>query len=829
MCKRCPGFPGTGTLYWPLSSEEQAAGMAQAYPHLPVRCGRCGCPGHQHQNLEPWLADVKDRAAQMRHIVSWYRPLPPEPHLPMAAAGWSRTSAALFVLTNGIFDPRRRLDASKAKPLISVVAPTSFSRQGFHPLLYDCFCRQEYHPKELVVVDTGPEPSSFFQERVKEDPRIIYRHFCVADSRLDLPEGWKKGAPVHFGFSTPDLWSSRGLRPSAWSLGMKRNVAIELSAGEIIAHFDDDDLYAEGYLTWMSAPRRMRMARMDRLQQVLEKSEPVTSEHIESTWAPAAITLKAWHLLDLSDMTFGFMDVEKDPLLPKDQRYGWLYGWGFSYVFTRACWELTPVPDVEWSEDISFYEELRRLKEFHGTFVAQADAEFVWLAAMMSSRLVALAILGAWSVSLQGCSEKKPEPKTSCSIKTSSVALAATKPCNKSIPSKTLETPDVVVKTMQDEKGFVEMQLQIGNNTFKTADRSSFASSPKNLTQVPVVPVRPERVICAHSYHAKVNTSGGEFSGAVRCGEAIWEAPTELLDLLPLAEEAAKRVAQHMGSELTVADKSGFRVNLSEKKACRSAVRADAAAFNALATRANSWTEAFYHFTWARHQGITCTSRSLRSACASGVRWPQGLELLTLFDAMHMRLDMVAFSATAHGAVAVGQWTTVLDVLLSLQFFKLETSAVLRNTAVNALSKTLQWQRSLQAVRAATFQQLRPDLFTLSTLLSGLPWSWAMTSMEEVSPGVRRNVQSWGALLGTFAPSALWEMAISTLRSIPDGLNLTMMNIILSALEKGSRWQGALTNLQAGHEQSLQVDSISLNSALMSCRQVQKWAEAMSS
>lgn len=121
---------------------------------------------------------------------------------------------------------------------------------------------------------------------------------------------------------------------------------------------------------------------------------------------------------------------------------------------------------------------------------------------MMSSRLVALAILGAWSVSLQGCSEKKPEPKTSCSIKTSSVALAATKPCNKSIPSKTLETPDVVVKTMQDEKGFVEMQLQIGNNTFKTADRSSFASSPKNLTQVTLQPVQSTRkeAICVDLY-----------------------------------------------------------------------------------------------------------------------------------------------------------------------------------------------------------------------------------------------------------------------------------------------------------------------------------------
>ena len=47
---------------------------------------------------------------------------------------------------------------------------------------------------------------------------------------------------------------------------------------------------------------------------------------------------------------------------------------------------------------------------------------------------------------------------------------------------------------------------------------------PAFSLEVPVVPVRPERVICAHSYHAKVNTSGGEFSGAVRCGEAIWEA-----------------------------------------------------------------------------------------------------------------------------------------------------------------------------------------------------------------------------------------------------------------------------------------------------------------
>ena len=71
--------------------------------------------------------------------------------------------------------------------------------------------------------------------------------------------------------------------------------------------------YAAEYLSWMC----------ERLSNVLKKSKdsPVTSEYIESSMPAAAVTLKAWHLLDLSDMTFGYMDVEDDPLLPKEQRY----------------------------------------------------------------------------------------------------------------------------------------------------------------------------------------------------------------------------------------------------------------------------------------------------------------------------------------------------------------------------------------------------------------------------------------------------------------------------------------------------------------------------
>merc|ERR1712048_1259355 len=51
-------------------------------------------------------------------------------------------------------------------------------------------------------------------------------------------------------------------------------------------------------------------------------------------------------------------DVETDETLPLSDRRSWLYGWGFSFVFTRAAWELAPFPDVEFAEDSAFMEGL---------------------------------------------------------------------------------------------------------------------------------------------------------------------------------------------------------------------------------------------------------------------------------------------------------------------------------------------------------------------------------------------------------------------------------------------------------------------------------------
>ena len=97
-------------------------------------------------------------------------------------------------------------------PLVSCVMPTH-NRGLFVPQAVRCFLAQDYPNKELVVVDDGTE-------RVEAVvPAGTAIRYVGVDRRL--------------------------------TLGEKRNLGIEMSGGDIIAHWDDDDWYAPGYLTRM--------------------------------------------------------------------------------------------------------------------------------------------------------------------------------------------------------------------------------------------------------------------------------------------------------------------------------------------------------------------------------------------------------------------------------------------------------------------------------------------------------------------------------------------------------------------------------------------------
>jgi hypothetical protein len=98
-----------------------------------------------------------------------------------------------------------------AHPLVSCIMPT-YDRRSFVPRAIRYFLRQDYEPRELIVVDDGTDP---VDDLIPVDRRIRY---------------------VRLGRKLP--------------LGAKLNLACEQARGDVIAHWDDDDWYAPHRLSY---------------------------------------------------------------------------------------------------------------------------------------------------------------------------------------------------------------------------------------------------------------------------------------------------------------------------------------------------------------------------------------------------------------------------------------------------------------------------------------------------------------------------------------------------------------------------------------------------
>mmetsp|Transcript_13366 Transcript_13366/g.33562 ORF Transcript_13366/g.33562 Transcript_13366/m.33562 type:complete len:515 (+) Transcript_13366:47-1591(+) len=319
-------------------------------------CDVCGASKCAISSDRQWMDEVRRQIARFRAESEEAVQLESKPiRLPLEARAWEAGDTALFILTQGMFDPCRhgRLE-HKRRPftgqLISVTCPTMNRRHVFHPLLYDCFTRQTHEPKELVVIDTGKKPSAFFVARMAEDPRVVYRFFPVrrpANSESEECDDPHGDDVVHA--------DKNGL----WSLGFKRNVACHLASGSVIAHMDDDDLYSSNYLSYMF--EKMMLSARLRSNAGKEREERGRKSSGGESLQPMLVKLAEWHVLDLQDLSFGFLDPRNDKLVPKKEHHRWTYGWGFSYMFTKSAWELKPFPPVGWSEDIDWADGLMAL------------------------------------------------------------------------------------------------------------------------------------------------------------------------------------------------------------------------------------------------------------------------------------------------------------------------------------------------------------------------------------------------------------------------------------------------------------------------------------
>mmetsp|Transcript_58514 Transcript_58514/g.161944 ORF Transcript_58514/g.161944 Transcript_58514/m.161944 type:complete len:461 (+) Transcript_58514:3-1385(+) len=323
----CAGPP------WPY---QERTGIHDCGTAIEPRCGHCGCAEEVHEDVTHKFAAYVQRG------------------IPIAALHWRQVEFDLWRDTDGLFQPDGRLDdiwrtESCEGVLVSVVCPTTASRRPFHSFLWMCWKIQTHTPKQLVVVDTcEDEPSEFFMSKMSEDPRIVYRHFRVPERR--------------------------------WSIGLKRNLACYLASGQVIAHFDDDDMYGRTYLEDMVrylchpkaafdsafSPMHDRSSLFPKMLTSMGVSSPVwDTKSLEDALAEvstrvglgrfgaACAKLSCWHTYTLRTRSWSVFDACDD----EDRE---LFGWGFSFVYLRAVWQECPFAHMGLGEDYDF---VRRLKQ----------------------------------------------------------------------------------------------------------------------------------------------------------------------------------------------------------------------------------------------------------------------------------------------------------------------------------------------------------------------------------------------------------------------------------------------------------------------------------
>lgn len=202
---------------------------------------------------------------------------------------------------------------AKELPLISVIVPT----RNRHQQMRECialFDLQTWRNKELLILDDSDEADTALEQ--------------LASAREDISYWHTERQP---------------------SIGYKRNLLIERSRGSVIAHFDDDDYYAPQYL--------------ERMHGWLAQ-EGVSLVKLVGWFClhQATQTLGYWLTTDQqSDHQF-FRGTEKpsrkvDAFSANAYR-SFVTGYGFSYIFNKACWEASQFENRDVGEDSQFVEAL---------------------------------------------------------------------------------------------------------------------------------------------------------------------------------------------------------------------------------------------------------------------------------------------------------------------------------------------------------------------------------------------------------------------------------------------------------------------------------------
>ncbi|CAJ1329150.1 unnamed protein product [Effrenium voratum] len=173
--------------------------------------------------------------------------------------------------------------------------------------------------------------------------------------------------------------------------------------------------------------------------------------------------------------------------------------------------------------------------------------------------------------------------------------------------------------------------------------------------------------------------------------------------------------------------------------------------------------------------------------CAKGGAWASALGASWAGWA-GLRLDVVSFGSLASACASRGRWADAFEVLAEMRRERHLPNLIICNSALHSCAFELRWRQALGLRRSMVHAGMSPNDVSSSSLVSACEGRWPLA-----------------------------------LRLLEDGASLFEQNGVISACEKGGRWEVALDLLHTMHV----ADTVSFSSAMAACGRRGKWRLAV--
>eukprot|EP00439_Symbiodinium_sp_Y106_P032162 s3992_g3.t2 len=233
-----------------------------------------------------------------------------------------------------------------------------------------------------------------------------------------------------------------------------------------------------------------------------------------------------------------------------------------------------------------------------------------------------------------------------------------------------------------------------------------------------------------------------------------------------------------------------------------------------------AWQVALVHFvdfSWRKVCPNAFVGNALLSCCSSDSQWQAGLQMLMLFQQLHIASE-VSFNIAFSMFDRSGAWQAAVALIPFVSQLHSSPSVSQLNSVMSCLAKVQQWQQAAHLLQHLHSGSIEATTATYCQLVeackndaaAALQWFQEMLKVK-----LELDATACLAVLSISAKHT-WEIGVFALQSLREKDDLIAHNVAVSTLGKHARWQLGAHCAERVSSQGLRANIITFSSLLSS-------------